>query len=73
MSKLSIRNGVLPPLSEEQKQEIKTLSEMNDADIDTGDIPEVTEEFWQNAEMGRFYRGKEASADSVDVIKKSVS
>lgn len=37
-----------------QYDEINNLSNLSDDDIDTSDIPEVTD--WSNAEMGKFYR-----------------
>lgn len=36
--------------------EFDALAATNDADIDTSDIPELDEMFWNNAERGRFYR-----------------
>src|SRR6185312_4239019 len=35
---------------------LKKLEEMPDSEIDYSDIPELTEDFWQNAVKGRFYR-----------------
>jgi uncharacterized protein (DUF4415 family) len=46
----------LPPLSEEDRARLKRLAEMPDDQIDTSDIPELTEEFWANAVRGKFYR-----------------
>jgi uncharacterized protein (DUF4415 family) len=46
----------LPPLTEVQIDEIKKLAAMPDSEIDTSDIPELTEEQWKNAVRGRFYR-----------------
>lgn len=37
-----------------QDDEINHLSNLADDDIDTSDIPEVTD--WSNAERGKFYR-----------------
>ena len=42
-----------PPLTSEQKAEIKALSEMKDEDIDYSDISPLTEEFWKNAKPFR--------------------
>jgi uncharacterized protein (DUF4415 family) len=42
-------------------KELRELSAKNDRDIDTSDIPEITD--WSGAEVGRFYRP----------IKKSVT
>jgi uncharacterized protein (DUF4415 family) len=38
-----------PPLTPEQKEELKQLTEMKDEDIDFSDIPPLTEKFWANA------------------------
>ena len=38
-----------PPLTEEQKAELKALSEMPDSEIDFSDIPPLDEKFWKNA------------------------
>jgi uncharacterized protein (DUF4415 family) len=45
------------PLNEEQKRQLEALANMKDEDIDTSDIPELTEKFWKNAVRGNpFYR-----------------
>lgn len=46
----------LPPLTEAQIAEIKKLADMPDSEIDTSDIPELTEEQWKNAKRRSFYR-----------------
>lgn len=48
-AKLIVRNGRFPPLTEEQKAELKALAAMKDEDIDFSDIPPLTEKFWANA------------------------
>lgn len=48
--------GNLPPLSEAQKAELAVLEAMPDSDIDYCETPALLEEFWQNAERGRFYK-----------------
>lgn len=45
-----------PAPDDSMRAELEALAAMDDADIDTSDIPELGEEFWQNAERGRFYR-----------------
>lgn len=45
-----------PGLDDRLRAELDALVAMDDADIDTSDIPELDEAFWQNAERGRFYR-----------------
>ena len=37
-----------------RKAELKALASLSDADIDTSDIPEVTD--WRGAVRGKFYR-----------------
>jgi len=44
------------PLTAEQLDRLKKLSERPDEEIDFSDIPEATEEFWANAKRGLFYR-----------------
>ena len=45
-----------PPLTVKQKAEIAALMKMKDEDIDLSDIPELTDDFWKNAQRGRFFR-----------------
>ncbi|TWB54558.1 uncharacterized protein (DUF4415 family) [Nitrospirillum viridazoti] len=51
----------LPPLTEEEKAQLQALAERPDSEIDTSDIPELTEEFWKNAVRGRFYKPTKTS------------
>ncbi len=37
-----------------QREEVASLAKQSDSDIDTSDIPEVTD--WAGAEVGKFYR-----------------
>jgi len=46
----------LPPLTNEQKAELKALAEMPASQIDTSDIPPLDEKFWQNAVRNPFYK-----------------
>ena len=48
--------GNLPPLSEAQKAELAALEAMPDSEIDYSDAAALPEEFWQNAQRGRFYK-----------------
>lgn len=43
-----------PVLTPKQQAEIDTLKAMSDDEIDTSDIPEVTD--WSNAKRGMFHR-----------------
>ena len=44
------------PLTDQQKREIRALEDMPDSEIDTSDIPEITE-LPPGAVRGLFYRG----------------
>lgn len=46
----------LPPLTEQQKAELRALSEMQDSDIDYSDIPALEDAFWKNAIQNPFYK-----------------
>lgn len=43
-----------PPLTDEQKARLKLLRDMPDDQIDTSDIPEITD--WSGFKRGRFYK-----------------
>jgi uncharacterized protein (DUF4415 family) len=51
----------LPRLTDAQKQELKALAARPDSEIDTTDIPEMTEAQWRNAVRGRFYKPTKTS------------
>lgn len=51
MKKVEHTRDTLPPLTEAQKADLKRLAAMPDAEIDTSDIPELTDA--QLAEMQR--------------------
>jgi uncharacterized protein (DUF4415 family)/uncharacterized DUF497 family protein len=46
----------LPPLTQAQHDDLARLAAMPDEQIDTSDIPELTDEQFKNADRGRFYR-----------------
>ena len=46
-SRIDLAN--LPPLTKAQKAELAALAAMPDHDIDTSDIPPLTDAFWKNA------------------------
>lgn len=46
----------LPALTDEQLARLAKLAAAPDGQIDTSDIPELTDEQWKNAVRGRFYR-----------------
>jgi uncharacterized protein (DUF4415 family) len=43
-------------LTEEKKRRMEKLALRSDTEVDTSDIPELTEKFWQNAALNPFYR-----------------
>jgi len=45
-----------PPLTEAQKAEIAALKARPEDDVDTSDIPELTEEFWQKAVRNPYFK-----------------
>lgn len=51
----------LPPLTPEQKAELAALAAMPASEIDTSDIPPLTEKFWQNAVRNPFYKPTKSS------------
>jgi len=46
----------LPPLTDAQIAHLKALAARPDSEIDTSDIPELTDEQWKRGVRGRFYR-----------------
>lgn len=51
----------LPPLSDEQKAELKALAEMPDSEIDYSDIPPLDDAFWKKAVNNPFYKPTKTS------------
>lgn len=45
----------LPPLTAKQKTQIAALRAKPDSEIDTRDIPELSDEFWTNTVRNPFY------------------
>ena len=46
----------LPKLSAAQKDELEALAKRPDSEIDLSDIPELDENFWQNAIQNPYYK-----------------
>jgi len=46
----------LPPLTEDDRANLRALAARPDSEIDLSDAPEMTDEEWKNAERGHFYR-----------------
>jgi len=65
----------LPPLTKARRAKLKALAARPDSAIDTSDIPEMTEEQWENARRGHFYRPRKRQitarldADVLDWLK----
>src|ERR1700678_1605939 len=65
----------LPPLTKGDRAKLKALAARPDSEIDTSDIPEMTEEQWKNARRGHFYRPRKrqitarVDADVLDWLK----
>jgi len=58
MKKKMIRHTLrtLPPLTDRQRANLMKLAVRPDSEIDTSDVPEMTDEQWKNAKRGHFYR-----------------
>ena len=60
MSKRTVSYLVDPanpaPLTPEQKIELENLRALPDEDIDTSDMPPLTDAFWENAVRNPFYK-----------------
>jgi uncharacterized protein (DUF4415 family) len=65
----------LPPLTKADRAKLKALAARPDREIDTSDIPEMTEEQWKKARRGQFYRPRKRQitarldADVLDWLK----
>lgn len=46
----------LPRLTKADRAKLKALAARPDSEIDTSDIPEMTDEQWKHARRGHFYR-----------------
>ncbi len=65
----------LPALTKAQRAKLKALAARPDNEIDTSDIPEMTDEQWKHARRGHFYRPRKhqitarVDADVLDWLK----
>ncbi len=65
----------LPMLTKTRRAQLKALAARPDSEIDTSDIPEMTDEQWKNARRGHFYRPRKlqitarVDADVLDWLK----
>jgi uncharacterized protein (DUF4415 family) len=65
MSKRTVCHLVDPanpaPLTSDQKVELENLKALPDEEIDTSDIPSLTDAFWKNAVRNPFYKPTKTS------------
>ena len=65
MSNMSVKRKIdlanLPPLTAAQRAELDALSAMPADQIDTSDIPPLTDAFWKSAVRNPFYKPKKSS------------
>jgi uncharacterized protein (DUF4415 family) len=65
----------LPSLTKAERAGLKALAARPDSEIDTSDIPEMTDEQWKHARRGHFYRPRKkqitarVDADVLDWLK----
>jgi uncharacterized protein (DUF4415 family) len=50
----------LPALTKARRAKLKALATRPASEIDTSDIPEMTEEHWKHAKRGQFYRPRKS-------------
>jgi uncharacterized protein (DUF4415 family) len=51
----------LPPLTDAQRAELAALAARPDSEIDYSDAPQLAEDFWKTATVGRFYKPTKTS------------
>jgi uncharacterized protein (DUF4415 family) len=51
-----VRRAAGTPLTEQQRQKLKALAARPDSEIDTSDIPELSDKLWKTAVRNPFYR-----------------
>lgn len=65
MSKRTVKRAMdlasPPPLTAREKAQLKALKAMPARDIDTGDIPPLTDAFWRKAVRNPFYKPTKTS------------
>jgi uncharacterized protein (DUF4415 family) len=65
----------LPPLTKARRANLKAPANRPESEIDTSNIPEMTDEQWKNARRGHFYRPRKrqiterVDADVLDWLK----
>jgi uncharacterized protein (DUF4415 family) len=72
---VSYTSGKLPPLTKARRAKLKALATRPESEIDVSDIPEMTDEQWNRARRGHFYRPRKrqitarVDADVLDWLK----
>src|SRR5258707_8849293 len=72
---VSFKLQTLPKLTKVDRAKLKALAARPDSEIDTSDIPEMTDAQWKNAKRGNFYRPRKCKitarvdADVLDWLK----
>jgi uncharacterized protein (DUF4415 family) len=65
MSRPIVKHEVDPadpaPLTAEQKAQLAELAALSDRDVDTSDLPPLTDAFWQSAVRNPFYKPTKTS------------
>lgn len=67
--------ATLPPLTDTQRANLRALAACPDREIDTSDVPEMTDKQWESAKRGQFYRPLKrqitarVDADVLDCLK----
>lgn len=56
MSMVRYKLGEVPPLSDEEMAALRAEPPADDSEIDYSDIPQLDDDFWENAVRGLFYR-----------------
>jgi uncharacterized protein (DUF4415 family) len=56
MTKIARKHFPSNPITAARKQRLAKLARQPDSEIDTSNIPELTEKFWRNAARNPFYR-----------------
>lgn len=56
MSETVRRYKSLSDIPAPSDEAIQRIAAIQDEDIDLSDMPELTDDFWENAEVGKFYR-----------------
>jgi len=68
MSMVRYSEDAIPALTDARRAELRALAKRPDSEIDFSDLPPLTEDFWQDAVRGRFYKPvKKATSVRIDM------